>query len=110
MSSQAVPSFGDLLRQHRLATGLSQEELAELAGISARAISDLERGARHRPYRATVTQLAQALGLGEEEWRGLQLAARGQARPPTGDAASSSSTRVQTYVIADVRGSAWSSC
>src|SRR5690348_8818505 len=32
--------FGDLLRRHRLAAGLTQEELAERAGLSARAISD----------------------------------------------------------------------
>jgi transcriptional regulator with XRE-family HTH domain len=67
MTSQALPPFGDLLRRHRLESGLSQEELAEVAGISTRAISDLERGARHRPYRATVTQLAKALGLADED-------------------------------------------
>jgi predicted ATPase/transcriptional regulator with XRE-family HTH domain len=90
MPSQALPPFGDLLRQHRLEAGLSQEELAELAGISARAISDLERGARHRPYRATVTQLAQALGLAEEARSELHLAAR--TGPPTREGASPSTT------------------
>jgi class 3 adenylate cyclase/tetratricopeptide (TPR) repeat protein len=102
MTSHALPSFGDLLRQHRLEAGLSQEELAEVAGISARAISDLEREVRHRPYRATVTQLAKALGLSEEERSRLQLAAR--TRPPAGDAGWSSATSVHTFVIADVRG------
>jgi predicted ATPase/transcriptional regulator with XRE-family HTH domain len=58
-----APVFGDLLRQHRLAAGLTQEELAERAGMSARGISDLERGARSHPYRATVRLLADALGL-----------------------------------------------
>jgi transcriptional regulator with XRE-family HTH domain len=33
-----------LLLQHRLAAGLSQEELAKRAGLSRRGISDLERG------------------------------------------------------------------
>jgi transcriptional regulator with XRE-family HTH domain len=56
-------AFGDLLRQHRLAAGVTQEELAERAGISARGISDLERGARTRPHRQTVRLLADALGL-----------------------------------------------
>jgi class 3 adenylate cyclase/tetratricopeptide (TPR) repeat protein len=102
MTSQVLPPFGELLRQYRLAAGLSQEELAEVAGISARAISDLERGARHRPYRATVTRLAQALGLSEEERSALQLAAR--TRPPSGGAGSPSATSVHTFVIADVRG------
>lgn len=32
-----------LLQQYRQAAGLSQEELAERAGLSARGISDLER-------------------------------------------------------------------
>jgi DNA-binding XRE family transcriptional regulator len=37
-------SFGALLQQHRTVAGLSQEELAERAGLSRRGISDLERG------------------------------------------------------------------
>ena len=57
------PAFGDLLRQHRLAAGVTQEELAERAGMSARGISDLERGARSHPHRETVRLLADALGL-----------------------------------------------
>ena len=57
------PVFGDLLRQHRRAAGLTQEELAEHAGLSARGISDLERGARSHPHRETVRLLADALGL-----------------------------------------------
>jgi predicted ATPase/DNA-binding XRE family transcriptional regulator len=57
------PGFGEVLRQHRLAAGLTQEELAERAGLSERGISDLERGARNHPHRATVGLLADALGL-----------------------------------------------
>ena len=56
-------SFGDLLRQHRLKAGLTQEELAERAGLSKRGISDLERRARTRPQRETVKLLADALEL-----------------------------------------------
>ena len=56
-------SFGDVLRQHRVAAGVTQEELAEQAGMSARGISDLERGARSHPHRETVRLLADALGL-----------------------------------------------
>jgi transcriptional regulator with XRE-family HTH domain len=36
--------FAVLLRQYRAAAGLSQDELAERAGLSRRGISDLERG------------------------------------------------------------------
>ena len=35
-----------LLLRYRMAAGLSQEDLAERAGLSRRGISDLERGAR----------------------------------------------------------------
>ena len=69
-------SFGDLLRRHRLAAGLTQEELAERASMSARGISDLERGARSHPYRETVRLLADALGLSGAERSTIVLAAR----------------------------------
>lgn len=58
-----IPVFGDLLRRFRLAAGLTQETLAERSGISARAISDLERGMKNRPQKETVRLLAGALDL-----------------------------------------------
>jgi predicted ATPase/transcriptional regulator with XRE-family HTH domain len=60
---RAPPLFGDLLRRHRLAAGLSQEALAERAGISAEGISALERGYRRSPQRETLALLAGALAL-----------------------------------------------
>jgi non-specific serine/threonine protein kinase len=56
-------AFGELLRRHRVAAGLTQHELAERAGLSVRGISDLERGLRPGPHRDTVERLAQVLGL-----------------------------------------------
>jgi predicted ATPase/DNA-binding XRE family transcriptional regulator len=56
-------SFGAQLRLHRLAAGLSQEALAESAGLSVRGISDLERGVRNAPHPGTLARLADALGL-----------------------------------------------
>jgi len=56
-------TFGDLLRRLRSDAGLTQEQLAEGAGLSVRAISDLERGVNRYPYRATVESLTRALGL-----------------------------------------------
>src|SRR5947209_2906721 len=47
-ASDGLESFGALLQRHRLAAGLSQEELAERAGLSRRGISDLERRERRR--------------------------------------------------------------
>jgi tetratricopeptide (TPR) repeat protein/transcriptional regulator with XRE-family HTH domain len=53
--------FGERLRGQRLALGLTQEELAEKAGMSVRAISDLERGRIGRPRRSTLRKIAEAL-------------------------------------------------
>ncbi|MDF3041298.1 MAG: hypothetical protein K0Q71_4004, partial [Thermomicrobiales bacterium] len=61
----AIPSsttFGALLRQHRLRAALTQEALAERAGVSTRGIQDLERD-RAFPRAETVRLLAEALGL-----------------------------------------------
>jgi transcriptional regulator with XRE-family HTH domain len=47
----------------RLEASLSQAELAERAGLSARAIADLEQGRRRSPYPQTIRQLAHGLSL-----------------------------------------------
>jgi YVTN family beta-propeller protein len=67
MDEREAPRFGVLLTRYRMAAGLSQEQLAERAGLSSRGISDLERGARTRPHATTVHHLAQALGLSTDE-------------------------------------------
>jgi predicted ATPase/DNA-binding XRE family transcriptional regulator len=59
--------FGARLRQLRDAAGLTQEELASRSRLSAKNISDLERGVRKHPYPHTVRSLADALKLSEEE-------------------------------------------
>jgi DNA-binding XRE family transcriptional regulator len=56
-SCDRTPPFAELLRQHRLALGLTQGELAERAGLSERAISDLERGLKRAPRASTVQLL-----------------------------------------------------
>ena len=73
--SERPQRFADLLRSYRISSRVSQEDLAERAGISAKAISTLERGARLAPRRETVALLAEALGLTTEEQRGLEEAA-----------------------------------
>jgi transcriptional regulator with XRE-family HTH domain len=57
-------SFGDLLRSLRQAASLSQEELAQRARLSVKAVGALERGERLRPYPNTVR--AEALGASTE--------------------------------------------
>jgi transcriptional regulator with XRE-family HTH domain len=54
-------SFAAQLRQHRLALGLTQAELAERAGLSERGISDLERGLKQAPRASTVRLLVGGL-------------------------------------------------
>lgn len=71
--------FGEQLRALREAAGYSQEALAERAGLSAKAISAIERGERKRPYPDTVRRLAAALGLDEAERAGLIALLREQA-------------------------------
>ena len=75
-------AFGALLRRHRLAAGLTQEALAERAGVSAKAVSELERDPARRPRLASVGLLADALGLTPDE-RAALLA---EAQPPGSDA------------------------
>src|SRR5215203_6347457 len=62
-----APTFGVMLREYRGALGLTQEELASRAGLTAKAVSALERGERKRPYPHTVRALAGALGLSERD-------------------------------------------
>ena len=72
-----APPFARLLRQHRLGRGLTQEELAERARLSARAISDLERGLKRAPRASTVRLLAEALELTVDQAAALLTYLRG---------------------------------
>lgn len=81
-----TPAFGHILKRFRTAAGLSQEALAEYAGLSARTVSDLERGLKHRPHRETVGMLAQALKLSAEDralWEATVPRRRGAAASAT---------------------------
>jgi predicted ATPase/DNA-binding XRE family transcriptional regulator len=69
-------AFADLLRRFRTDAAITQEELAERAGLSRNAISALERGARSRPQRATVDLLANALDLTGDDLAAFVDAAR----------------------------------
>ena len=87
MTTLHTPAFGELLRQHRLAAGLTQEELAERARISVRAISDLERGVRRAPHKDTLRLLAEALNLSEDDrallFESVRETRRAEAAPPS---------------------------
>jgi predicted ATPase/transcriptional regulator with XRE-family HTH domain len=81
-------TFGAALRRLREASGLSQEELAERAGLSARGVAALERGDRRRPYPHTVRALADALELDQADRAALlgALPSRGGTSATAGPA------------------------
>ena len=74
-------SFGELLKRHRITAGLSQEELADRARISVKTVSALEQSARQRPYRETITALAEALGLSAATREEFERAALRRTQP-----------------------------
>jgi predicted ATPase/DNA-binding CsgD family transcriptional regulator/DNA-binding XRE family transcriptional regulator len=76
MTTHASSPFGPLLRRLRTAAALSQEELAERAGLSVRALGDLERGVHQAPRLTTVRLVADALPLSESQRADLLAAAR----------------------------------
>jgi WD40 repeat protein/transcriptional regulator with XRE-family HTH domain len=63
VTEQPGLDFAGLLRQLRERALLTQEELAETAGLSPRAVSDLERGIHRTARKDTAVLLAGALGL-----------------------------------------------
>ncbi len=75
MATTTPSTFGSLLRRYRTEAALTQEELAERAELSVRAISDLERGVNTAPRPFTVRRLADALVLDSDERSEFQRAA-----------------------------------
>src|SRR5579859_1070986 len=59
--------FGVLLRRYRMAAGLTQEALADLAKLSVRTIADLERGINRVPRHETLELLIEALQLSPQQ-------------------------------------------
>lgn len=57
-----VQRFGDVVRQQRETSGISQEDLADRAGLHRTYISLIERGLRTSSI-TTVQRLAAALGV-----------------------------------------------
>ncbi len=79
VAGQSALSFAGLVRQLRAEAQLTQEELAEAAGLSPRTLSDLERGVSRTAHKDTGALLADALGLTEPARALFVLAARGKA-------------------------------
>lgn len=64
-------SFGERLRRLRGAAGLTQEQLAEQAGLSVQGIASLESGRSRRPFPHTLRALGDALALSPAEYAAL---------------------------------------
>src|SRR5436305_8234300 len=76
--TEPLLSFAGLLRQFRTEARLTQEELAEAAGLSPRSVSDLERGINRTARKDTAALLADALGLAGPVRELFVAAARGR--------------------------------
>ncbi|HEY6491689.1 MAG TPA: AAA family ATPase [Trebonia sp.] len=79
---QPVGGFGEMLQRLRVRAGMTQEELAGIAELSPRTVSDLERGINRTARRDTAELLARALGLTGHELAQFLAVARG--RPAAG--------------------------
>lgn len=82
MESAKHTSFAALLRRYRLAAGLTQATLAERAGLSERAVNDLERDPERVPRLESVMLLTDALALPQHDRAQLLSAARPELRSP----------------------------
>jgi transcriptional regulator with XRE-family HTH domain len=76
--------FGARLRELREGAGLTQQQLADRAGLKIGGIRDLEQGINRRPLWDTIQALAEALGV---DCRAFQeepadTSPRGRGRPP----------------------------
>jgi predicted ATPase/DNA-binding XRE family transcriptional regulator/Tfp pilus assembly protein PilF len=88
MTAEPDLTFAQLLRQARREAGLTQEELAEQAGISPRAVSSLERGINRAPRRDTLELIFAALDLPPDEQAQWERLRRQQSlRSPSGPSA-----------------------
>jgi DNA-binding SARP family transcriptional activator len=67
-------TLGALLRGHRERSGLTQSRLAAQAGLSVRALRDLEQDRVTQPRPASLNALSTALGLTDRQRRALREA------------------------------------
>ena len=66
-SEKILRDFGQKISAQRASNSLTQEQLAELAGLERSYISDIERGARNVGL-VNIVKLAEALGVCPSEF------------------------------------------
>jgi DNA-binding SARP family transcriptional activator len=79
MSGGGTARFGVVLRAHRRAAGLTQQQLADLAEVSVGTLRDLEQGRTRHPRPGSAARLTAALGLDASQAEQLPQQARVQA-------------------------------
>jgi class 3 adenylate cyclase len=95
-------SFAVLLKDYRVAAALTQEGLAERAGVSTRTVSDLERGLYQAPHRDTVARLVEALELTPQQQANLEAAIsryRGPLTQPVQPEPAATAARLPTGML-----------
>jgi transcriptional regulator with XRE-family HTH domain len=103
VTEQAGLGFGGLLRQLRTDAGLTQDELAQAAQVSQRAVSDLERGINRTARKDTAVLLAGALGLDGPARDLFVAAARGRVPAEDVLAAAGRGTALGAFAAAATR-------
>jgi tetratricopeptide (TPR) repeat protein/transcriptional regulator with XRE-family HTH domain len=97
-------TFASLLRKLRTEAQLTQEELAEAAGVSPRSVSDLERGVTRTARKDTARLLADALQLTGPARAEFEAVARGRVPGGAGTGGVAAATRTLPRDIASFTG------
>jgi transcriptional regulator with XRE-family HTH domain len=108
MAEQPALEFAGLLRQLRAEARLTQEELADAAGLSPRSISDLERGVNRTARKDTAELLAHALHLDGPVRAAFLAAARGRA--PAADVLAAARRVREGHALAPTATMIWDGC
>jgi tetratricopeptide (TPR) repeat protein/transcriptional regulator with XRE-family HTH domain len=104
VTDQPELEFAGLLRELRVAAQLTQEELAETAGLSSRTVSALERGINRTTHKETARLLADALHLTGPARTQFEAVARGRDPGGAGAGAAAAATRTLPRDIASFTG------
>jgi transcriptional regulator with XRE-family HTH domain len=104
VTDQPALDFGGLLRELRVKAQLTQEDLAEAAGLSPRTVSDIERGISRKAHKDTARLLADALHLIGPARVRFEAVARGRDPGNVGPGAAAAATRTLPRDIASFTG------
>jgi len=104
VTDQPALDFGGLLRELRVKAQLTQEDLAEAAGLSPRTVSDIERGVSRKAHKDTARLLADALHLIGPARAQFEAVARHRDPGNAGPGAAAAATRTLPRDIASFTG------